>query len=890
MVQTKDQYILVHRAVRELFEEQLKIIDSHPYANVDINGLPIDLRAELEEPVYETVQFVSPAPRLREDAAVEAHRKDLGVNSLPSPPDSTKSPSVHDKHSESQDKPLVEEKMLKSSVGSSSSSSLGSKNAVKVISTPSPSAGSHGEGATLSESKCVSDNEQEIKRGPSKPESLANKSSSSKSFLHRNPSIVKLRSLFEKSKEKDDKEKKIFPGLSRAKSDVSSSSRFYTNLANTFTSRVNRNPTVEVKSIEITAPPPKVREKTPVEKIKSKPALLSKPNISVKRSKSLKVMRPMDDSRENVNLISSVTVGSDVADGPSSKIKGASSSSSYNSEQHSSPEAHAIKVSVQHSDMPKLQQPVSKSVKPESFKATTSFEQRDKKLATDSKDCYKRSEESYQGKSQPVKKPDVPSKSHLLDKVFVPSSTDVYGTTRIKIGISQDDTSNDCRDKGYSKMNGKIKKYGTVNSKMITSAGGGTLLTRSQSHVWQPSKPQVPVRIFSDDNLSQVGTVENGTAAVPDELGKKSFDVTDGIRLHRKQSLPLTKAVSAKVKPLAVPNYESIDVRLNGQDEQQPRSLTLTSHTTFLDARKRLPKTNPYAYYNIPSGDNRNFNDLPGSGKLGQDKGSPLTQFHFGENVHVQKNGGNSSLIRNSSESSSNPGTPKNSLPGTPTQSTDVLYSPISVNISSGIITSGRNQSKSILKGSLSSTPSESDERLDLGRPSFTSSLAQNQVNTTITGPQKISSVRAGVGLRERRNSFRQAVWKEDQRTPKDDDKSENIYINSTSSVPYFVKSSAMPMSHHNPSSSSSMASSYMTPSTSMKTSISNNVSTTTGLDRPHRDYEPIWPDPSSSTNPFKIGLADKRTNYADPHNILHEKTHRGISSSNSSASLGEIF
>ena len=41
MVQTKDQYILVHRALRELFIEQLKMIDAHPYENLDVNGHPL---------------------------------------------------------------------------------------------------------------------------------------------------------------------------------------------------------------------------------------------------------------------------------------------------------------------------------------------------------------------------------------------------------------------------------------------------------------------------------------------------------------------------------------------------------------------------------------------------------------------------------------------------------------------------------------------------------------------------------------------------------------------------------------------------------------------------------------------------------------------------------
>ncbi|CAB3369447.1 Hypothetical predicted protein [Cloeon dipterum] len=51
MVQTKDQYILVHKAVKELFQEQLRMIDAHPYENVDLNGMPIGR----EEHLYERV-------------------------------------------------------------------------------------------------------------------------------------------------------------------------------------------------------------------------------------------------------------------------------------------------------------------------------------------------------------------------------------------------------------------------------------------------------------------------------------------------------------------------------------------------------------------------------------------------------------------------------------------------------------------------------------------------------------------------------------------------------------------------------------------------------------------------------------------------------------------
>ncbi|GLH15910.1 Tyrosine-protein phosphatase Lar, partial [Gryllus bimaculatus] len=53
MVQTKEQYVLVHHAVKELFNEQLRMIDSHPYENIDVNGMV----KESPEPVYATIKF-----------------------------------------------------------------------------------------------------------------------------------------------------------------------------------------------------------------------------------------------------------------------------------------------------------------------------------------------------------------------------------------------------------------------------------------------------------------------------------------------------------------------------------------------------------------------------------------------------------------------------------------------------------------------------------------------------------------------------------------------------------------------------------------------------------------------------------------------------------------
>merc|ERR550534_3612726 len=55
MVQTVDQYMLCHRAVRELFLEQLRVIDSHPYENVGNDGRPLANSDNSVTPDYETI-------------------------------------------------------------------------------------------------------------------------------------------------------------------------------------------------------------------------------------------------------------------------------------------------------------------------------------------------------------------------------------------------------------------------------------------------------------------------------------------------------------------------------------------------------------------------------------------------------------------------------------------------------------------------------------------------------------------------------------------------------------------------------------------------------------------------------------------------------------------
>ncbi|KAJ6221069.1 hypothetical protein RDWZM_006881 [Blomia tropicalis] len=48
MVQTVEQYILCYKAVATLFEQHLKLIDTHTYQNIDVDGIPIGYRQEEE--------------------------------------------------------------------------------------------------------------------------------------------------------------------------------------------------------------------------------------------------------------------------------------------------------------------------------------------------------------------------------------------------------------------------------------------------------------------------------------------------------------------------------------------------------------------------------------------------------------------------------------------------------------------------------------------------------------------------------------------------------------------------------------------------------------------------------------------------------------------------
>uniref|UniRef100_A0A8D8PTC7 protein-tyrosine-phosphatase n=1 Tax=Cacopsylla melanoneura TaxID=428564 RepID=A0A8D8PTC7_9HEMI len=108
MVQTKEQYILVHQAVKELFLEQLRMIDSHPYENIDSDGCLISSEAP-PEPLYDTIE--------------SCRRKD--------PPPRQDQPSNHNKDMETPQK-----KPLKNNASISSTSQTPQKNFYSQPTTP----------------------------------------------------------------------------------------------------------------------------------------------------------------------------------------------------------------------------------------------------------------------------------------------------------------------------------------------------------------------------------------------------------------------------------------------------------------------------------------------------------------------------------------------------------------------------------------------------------------------------------------------------------------------------------------------------------------------------------------------------------------------------------
>lgn len=78
MVQTKEQYVLVHRVVAALFEQQLRIIDSHTYENLDEDGEPLlgsGENIQSNEKIYENLDDLGLENRSREKENAENDEK-----------------------------------------------------------------------------------------------------------------------------------------------------------------------------------------------------------------------------------------------------------------------------------------------------------------------------------------------------------------------------------------------------------------------------------------------------------------------------------------------------------------------------------------------------------------------------------------------------------------------------------------------------------------------------------------------------------------------------------------------------------------------------------------------------------------------------------------------
>jgi len=784
MVQTKDQYVLVHRAVKELFEEQLRIIDSHPYANVDHNGLPLDIKSDLEEPTYETVDFQmrdTSRPSSVPPSLPPANQAFKSINAK-----MEKEVENHNKYQE-QEKHELDQSM---------------KNKIHEIKSRPESAQADHEEIQAVSSDIDEKAEKEKEVGEEK---RVTKVSPIRNALLRKPSIVKLKAFFEKSK---DEKKSGSTQLSRAKSDVSSRFHSFNSFASSFASRgltkassSSNSPSSSTAVLNDVEVPVVSAEKT-----RMKPALLAKPALAVKRSKSLKLtlgdsssdkFQKNSSSKHQIRKNEEDCKG-DVVDSGKSKNSTTTSISLISN--------NPTKVFVKHVEIPKLQKAVSKSVKAESLKAKT----------------YEQPSSSDNGSSYEivqVKKPAIPPKMLVSkESLKVPVSST---SPRIKMGVAKEmEDVHQIRNQSFKNI--KLKKYDTVTPKSIAAANSGTTLTRSQSHVWQSSKTPMPMRIFSDENIYQ--SEEKGNSYSKGEGSSKnlnSFSIglppppssnkKSTTHDSHQRSSSLESSVSFSFK------YPKVDLEL-------PREKPVV--------RKRVPKTNPYTNYSPVVGNTRHSPTPQRSYDYAeiQDKhigGVQSMNENVPKDLPLLKLSLESQRSReNSSESSSNTGTPRNSLPGTPTRTIDSSYTQIlktnlqELNSNAPSKGNGYMPPRSILKGSLSSTPSESDERLDSRTNPMQNIPHQKSVLTGANQP-KLNSIRVTVGVRERRNSFRQAVWKEEQPS-----NTHNGDVQESPSNNLIFKAVANGNSR-----------SFITPAASAATANGRP-----GV-RNHKDYEPIWPE-----------------------------------------------
>ncbi|CAG7721392.1 unnamed protein product [Allacma fusca] len=854
MVQTKDQYILVHRAVKELFQEQLKIIDSHPYANVDENGLPLDLK-KTDEPTYETLDFSKslnsslPFVSKKDSSESNGDSNEIVISV------SNTNIDANNKLSASQKTPLPSSLTSTGGTTSSNHASLPSK-----ISSPDPPSkidkGSVKELSSrmkkYTENSIVDQTERDTipekeKKVTGVNENEQTKSSNLRSALLRKPSIVKLKSFFEKK-----------PGqLSRAKSDVSS--RFYSfNNFSSFGSNSHATPVDNQKSNsgdnQTISPVHQPAESSKEIKSVKKPPLFTKPTLPVKRSKSLKV--PSDSTKlTQANNIYTRKDKKKVTEQNSNNGSVTSSNPSTSSSTFSSNVSeNPIKVCVKQVEIPKLQTIVSKSVKPEVQMATTHeydydiddrSHLRQKPINTivlQREGFPKSSEPSSGGKAKlgdSMKhsfnmKPLPPSRVHIPRHIHNYANVAYDKDAKRSIPKEMEDLHSVKASMIPPPKYGKIKKCDTVNPRLLAASFGltpkheRTSLTRSQSHVWQPDKVVLPIRIFSDENIHQ--------STKSEEPGDVASNISPStITLDNNSSTPVKKSPEVmdsevfiqaihpdvSVKSVNADGYHSKKELQNGLNSSSEN--LLSAHNKPI-VRRRVPKTNPYANYpSCITGSNNNFpykvhtlsEDTPGG-----DRSEPSRSAKDMPSLKASNNGGSAG---NSSDSSSNTGTPRNSLPSTPTQSVDKLYPQLhrtGPNASTKTSQNHRmnglnlNQPKSILKESFLASQMEPEDKLDARTfPPIVNN--PNQV-------PKINTIRIAVGVRERRNSFRQAVWKEAQ-------PSSNV----TDSLDQSGEATRNPLKP-----------TYSSPFALTSNSVPTPVAETM---KGHRNYEPIWPDSSNN-------------------------------------------
>lgn len=881
MVQTKDQYIMVHRAVKELFEEQLKIIDSHPYANVDVLGLPIDIKADLEEPTYETIEYNATSNHVA--AAQYHHQPSTSVPPIPPPhvdlTINSKLEKEVDTHCSRRRDSEIEEQKQKADQEERRQKPIRWRQQQKFDDI-----------TVLS-----SDGEEVEKEVVSRNKKLGE--------ILRKPSIVKIKSFFEKSK---DSKKSGGTNLSRAKSDVSSS-KFYAfnNIAASFGSRQSRKsptPSLDVDTNHIeagsSASSSKPSSSTVVnsttatgnssssssskQQKPAKPPLFAKPLLPIKRSKSLKLGKE-DSSIEQVIVSRHVpkqVVPTDhllrVPTSTTNSLQQSSSSSSV-----SNVSSYPIKVCIKQVEIPEMKKPVSTSVKPEIQTATTLELNKQSSLSgSSSSGSWTRNKKSDSSSNTSSATASTSTTGGSSTKPLIPPKSSVVKETiglapsqnhRIKMGVAKE--MEDVADFGrQSSKHQQLQKYDTVVIKGPPSNSKRTSLTRSQSHVWQqPAKVQTPFRIFSDENIHQSGGSSGNTTATAllnltsqPLINHQSSSISS--QRNGRRTFGSFDDSTASSSSKSSSSGGGVNIKVSSAPT------TLESFNSGIDikpiVRRRVPKTNPYANY-TPGGGGGGVGTTPNNNssppptlksswkntttsKIITSSSSVQTPTILDNRIPKdlpQLKPGYSRSRQNSSESSSNTATPRSSLPGTPTQTIDSTYAQIMRSNMQGLLGAsknfGRNNNgatppKSILKGSLSSTPSESDERLDerLDRQSpslhgttatkllLPNSSNSNSVttNTTITPPQKINAVsRIALGIRERRNSFRQAVCKdkEDQQQPKDAEYTRELFTPENNNV-------------------SRIFSDGGGGGGGQKNVISPNSAS--GV-RSHKDYEPIWPE-----------------------------------------------